>query len=92
LLTLVVRMGTTLFSCADRKGNKQKIDDVEVVDDISKVEYITKGEPAIYKDSLNQSSAPIIAEIKFAEEQHATSGLIIPTPIETVGDSVKQIL
>jgi hypothetical protein len=92
LLALLISMGTTLFSCADRKGNKQKIDGVEVVDDTSKVEYITNGELAIYKDSLNQSSALIIAEIEFAEGQHTTSGLIIPTPLETVADSVKQIL
>jgi hypothetical protein len=31
LLALFIAMGTTLFSCADKNGNKQKIDKVEVV-------------------------------------------------------------
>jgi hypothetical protein len=33
LLALFIAMGTTLFSCADKNGNKQKIDKVEVVNE-----------------------------------------------------------
>ena len=33
LLALFIAMGTTLFSCHDKDGNKQKIDKVEIVDD-----------------------------------------------------------
>jgi Gram-negative bacterial TonB protein C-terminal len=33
LLALFIAMGTTLFSCADKNGNKQKIDKIEVVED-----------------------------------------------------------
>lgn len=33
LLALFAVMGTTLFSCADKNGNKQKIDKIEIVED-----------------------------------------------------------
>ncbi|MBS7252802.1 hypothetical protein [Flavobacterium branchiicola] len=33
LLALFIAMGTTLFSCQDKDGNKQKIDTIEVVED-----------------------------------------------------------
>jgi hypothetical protein len=33
LLALFIAMGTTLFSCSDKNGNKQKIDKVEVVNE-----------------------------------------------------------
>ncbi|MBS7252801.1 energy transducer TonB [Flavobacterium branchiicola] len=33
LLALFIAMGTTLFSCQDKDGNKQKIDKIEVVED-----------------------------------------------------------
>jgi hypothetical protein len=32
LLALFIAMGTTLFSCADKEGNKKKIDQIEIVD------------------------------------------------------------
>ena len=32
LLALFIAMGTTLFSCQDKEGNKQKIDQIEIVD------------------------------------------------------------
>ena len=38
LLSLFVVMGTTLFSCADKNGNKQKIDKIEIVEDTNNVE------------------------------------------------------
>ncbi|WP_264552414.1 energy transducer TonB [Flavobacterium sp. N2038] len=33
LLALFIAMGTTLFSCQDKDGNKQKIDKIEVIED-----------------------------------------------------------
>lgn len=33
LLALFITMGTTLFSCQNKNGNKQKIDKIEVIDD-----------------------------------------------------------
>lgn len=44
LLALFIAMGTTLFSCQDKNGNKQKINKVEVVQDDVPVEHITVGE------------------------------------------------
>lgn len=44
LLALFIAMGTTLFSCADEDGKKQKIDKVEVVkNDAPEEEMITIG-------------------------------------------------
>jgi hypothetical protein len=43
LLALFIAMGTTLFSCADKNGNKQKIDKVEVVEDSIKASHATMG-------------------------------------------------
>lgn len=47
LLALFITMGTTLFSCQDKNGNKQKIDKVEVIQDGTPVEHISVGEPKI---------------------------------------------
>jgi hypothetical protein len=44
LLALFIAMGTTLFSCQDKDGKKQKIDKVEVVQDTKPREHITVGE------------------------------------------------
>jgi len=38
LLALFVSMGTTLFSCADNNGNKNKIDKIEIVNNIEQDE------------------------------------------------------
>lgn len=43
LLALLVAMGTTLFSCADKNGNKQKVDKVEVIEDSIEKNKITLG-------------------------------------------------
>jgi len=43
LLALFIAMGTTLFSCADKNGNKQKIDKIEVVEDSIKASHATMG-------------------------------------------------
>lgn len=43
LLALFIAMGTTLFSCQDKDGNKQKIDKVEVVEDSKPEQHVTTG-------------------------------------------------
>ncbi|KUJ63385.1 hypothetical protein AR687_04360 [Flavobacteriaceae bacterium CRH] len=43
LLALFVTMGTTLFSCQDKNGSKQKIDKIEVTNDHKLNENIVKG-------------------------------------------------
>lgn len=45
LLALFIAMGTTLFSCADKNGNKQKIDKVEIVANTIKEQRIIVGAP-----------------------------------------------
>jgi len=44
LLALFITMGTTLFSCKQENGDKQKIDKIEVVKDSSKVDKIYVGD------------------------------------------------
>ncbi|MCW2120463.1 energy transducer TonB [Flavobacterium sp. 7A] len=60
LLALFIAMGTTLFSCADKNGNKLKIDKIEVVQDtIVKEEHMTVGEMIPSKsNSTNSVLAP----------------------------------
>ncbi|MCD0468334.1 hypothetical protein [Flavobacterium sp. JAS] len=43
LLALFLAMGTTLFSCQNKEGKKQKIDKVEVVQDDASTEHVTVG-------------------------------------------------
>lgn len=44
LLALFISMGTTLFSCADKNGTKQKINKIEIVEDSSTTENIMVGD------------------------------------------------
>lgn len=55
LLALFIAMGTTLFSCADKNGNKQKIDKVEVVENSIKVSHATMGMKIQPLPKLNDS-------------------------------------
>ncbi len=43
LLALFLTMGTTLFSCQDKDGNKKKIDKVEVIEDVAPEQHATTG-------------------------------------------------
>ncbi|AWK07379.1 hypothetical protein HYN56_07895 [Flavobacterium crocinum] len=58
LLALFVAMGTTLFSCQNKDGQKQKIDKVEVVKDSDANSHIAVGEPAIDEESTKQAVVP----------------------------------
>lgn len=72
LLALVITMGTTLLSCSDTDGNKQKIDKVEVVSD---EESYNVGEPAYHEDSIQTSpEAPksITDQVKFPPPSKVT--------------------
>lgn len=51
LLALFIAMGTTLFSCADKNGNKQKIDKIEVVENIEDTTQV--------KNTIIEESVPI---------------------------------
>jgi len=72
LLVLFIVMGTTLFSCSDKNGKKQKIDKIEVVNDITKEEHLTVG--AILPPNYNpknpvqsQLPPPKIDQVKFVK-------------------------
>ncbi|MEO6174265.1 MAG: hypothetical protein ABIP27_03845 [Flavobacterium circumlabens] len=59
LLALFIAMGTTLFSCADKEGNKKKINKVEVVDKEETPEnYVTVGIALPPKDSSEHTLPP----------------------------------
>ena len=63
LLALLFSMGTTLLSCSDKEGNRQKIDEVVVIDSIEKPENLVVKDsayvPAI-KDTFSATSQRII--------------------------------
>ncbi|WKL47215.1 hypothetical protein Q1W71_19905 [Flavobacterium pectinovorum] len=72
LLALFIAMGTTLFSCQDNNGNKQKIDKVEVVENDIPTKHVSVGE---VKPSSNNSGdtlllpppPPKIDQVKFVK-------------------------
>ncbi|OXB18452.1 energy transducer TonB [Flavobacterium reichenbachii] len=85
LLALFIAMGTTLFSCADKDGNKTKIDKVELVEDSTMIRTKTIGillppkhDP---KDSLNQINAPAakVEQIKLQKTAKKNSKAITVT-------------
>lgn len=96
LLALLISMGTTLFSCADKNGNKQKIDKVEVVSDSVRNDGILVGEAPIIEDTLRHNHnllvpppKPKIDEVKFVREFREpiiSSGMVAP---ELIIDSLK---
>jgi hypothetical protein len=65
LLALFIAMGTTLFSCADKDGNKQKIDSVEIIENTSITIPNAKNE--ISKNNPDQAvdSVPKADGVKF---------------------------
>lgn len=67
LLALFIAMGTTLFSCQNKDGNKQKIDKIEVIEDSSVVTNSNKQE-----DSVNNKD-PKVNETKITKSKtHST--------------------
>jgi hypothetical protein len=70
LLALFIAMGTTLFSCADKKGDKQKIDKIEIVSDSSTEKNTMVGD---IKVSGNESThvppppLPKVNQVKFVK-------------------------
>lgn len=71
LLALFIAMGTTLFSCKQENGYKQKIEKVEVVEDTLKIERIHVGDvPVNENDTLHvppPPPPPKIDQIKFVK-------------------------
>jgi hypothetical protein len=75
LLALFVAMGTTIFSCADKSGNKQKIDKVEIVADSIEIKNTIVGMRLPPKHDKNNSlqnnipppPPPKKAQVKFVK-------------------------
>lgn len=67
LLALFIAMGTTLFSCADKDGKKQKIDKIEVVDKNAEeqIMILGKGLPPKHdsKDTLRDTPPPPLVKV-----------------------------
>ncbi|MCD0473506.1 hypothetical protein LPB87_03760 [Flavobacterium sp. EDS] len=77
LLALFIAMGTTLFSCQDKNGDKQKINKIEIVGSSSTEERTMVGD---IKVSGNESSQvpppppPKIKQVKFVKPTTKSSG------------------
>lgn len=68
LLALFIAMGTTLFSCADKNGNKQKIDKIEVVEhDNSKEQTTIEKVVSRNNNSTKNVSSPKIVSAKLVK-------------------------
>ncbi|MEC4004163.1 hypothetical protein OX283_005815 [Flavobacterium sp. SUN052] len=90
MLALLVSMGTTLFSCQNNNGDKQKIDGVEVVDSIRKtrtmgmpipdktVELKTENKNVKKKIIPQKTTLEIQQKDTIIYEETVTSGLITP--------------
>ncbi len=64
LLALFITMGTTLFSCADKDGNKKKIDKIEVVESNKSKQVNTEKVVKENNDSTSVAASQKIAPIK----------------------------
>lgn len=97
LLALFIAMGTTLFSCADKNGNKQKIDKIEVVEDTSKLEHTTVGVMLPTKHNSKNTippppPTPKINQVKFVKPNIARipiiTGAVSIEPHQTNNDTI----
>lgn len=62
LLALFVAMGTTLFSCQDKEGKKQKIDKIEVIKDSIALKIIPNKDTAKIKEPVVKPPVPSMPE------------------------------
>jgi len=67
LLALFIAMGTTLFSCQDKNGNKQKIDKVEVIEENAVDKNITKGKTLRGEKKNPPPPPPKVDQVKFVK-------------------------
>jgi hypothetical protein len=75
LLALFIAMGTTLFSCSDKNGNKQNIDKIEVVNEPKpEIDRITVGDVKYNpNDTLNIPPPPPPSradQVKFVKQSN----------------------
>lgn len=67
LLALFIAMGTTLFSCADKDGNKKKIDKIEVVENNKSQENNSEKIPSENSESIEVSLSQKNTRVKFVK-------------------------
>jgi hypothetical protein len=88
LLALFIAMGTTLFSCADKNGNKQKIDKVEVVESSAN----TQNEEIniLKKNKTKSNHKPFKEKINQKQYIPVTMGMPIlnENELDTINDSI----
>lgn len=82
ILALFIIMGSTLFSCTDRKGNKQKIESIEVVDNqkIDTNDLMVGDIKLNYHDSLYKNippPPPPVDQVKFVKPKKISCGEIL---------------
>jgi len=86
LLALFIAMGTTLFSCADKDGNKKKIDKVEIIQNDPTTEHISVGDTKI-----SNSNAPLLPpppppktdQVKFVKGKGRIKNAKLVKPVRT---------
>ncbi|MFB9078576.1 energy transducer TonB [Flavobacterium procerum] len=74
LLALFIAMGTTLFSCADKDGNKNKIDKIEIVDNIGQIQDDEEVVSSCYGHQI-ESKKP-----KKERDERITMGIVLSPP------------
>ena len=77
LLALFIAMGSTLFSCSDKEGNKTKIDKIEIVDNADQDEDEVPS--SCYGHQIESKKT----KYKKPEERFVVGALLPPNPIET---------
>lgn len=86
LLALFVAMGTTLFSCADKDGNKKKIDKVEIIQNDPTAEHISVGDTKISNSNsplLPPPPPPKIDQVKFVKGKARIKNAKLVKPVPT---------
>ena len=80
LLALFISMGTTLFSCSDKDGNKNRIDKIEIIDNIEQ----NQNEEVVsscYGHKIEPNKTK-----KIKRENAITMGVVIPPDFSQAGN------
>ena len=78
LLALFIAIGTTLFSCQDKNGNKNKIDNIEIVGETEKYENET---PVCYGHKIESKKQKTRKQFTGA----ITQGAVVPSNFNEEG-------
>lgn len=75
LLALFIAMGTTLFSCQDKNGNKNKIDKIEIVDNTENYQDENDVHPSCYGHKIESKKR----KTKEQFTGRITQGAVVPS-------------